>query len=475
MTDLSRMAPRRLATLVAGGVFALSVGALGSGGAAAQTLEEALAQAYSTNPTLASQRAALRAADERVAQALSGYRPTVQGTLSVTGNRTNAAIEGAGGNRSTSSSVPKSAGLSVTQPIYDATVGPNVRRTERLVEAQRATVVNTEQQVLLNAATAYLDVVQNQAVLTLNTNNEQVLRRQLEAARDRFRVGEYTRTDVSQSESRLASSIANRISSEGTLAASRAVYERFIGTMPGKNLKAPKPTFKLPATLDEVVEMARANHPAVLGAAFSEAAQREAVDQQFGRMLPSARLTAQGTRTYDAGSSSSLIGSTTVNRQDSGSIQAQVVIPLYSAGQPEALVREAKETANQARIQIDETRRQVAAAAISSWQGLMTARASIESFQTQIKAAQIALEGVRQEAQVGSRTVLDVLNQEQELLNGRVNLVRAQRDEMVQAFTVLSAIGQLTAQQLRLPVQYYDLEAHYRATRDKWIGTGVAD
>lgn len=470
MTVRSRIAPRWLTISVVVGVLAL-----GSGGAVAQTLEEALAQAYSTNPTLAAQRAALRAADERVAQALSGYRPTVQGTLSASGTRTNSAIEGAGGNRSTSSSTPKAAGITVTQPIFDATVGPNVRRTERLVEAQRATVLTAEQNVLLNAATAYMDVVQNQAVLTLNINNEQVLRRQLEAARDRFRVGEYTRTDVSQSESRLANSIANRVSSEGTLAASRAVYERFVGTMPGKNLKAPKPTFKLPATLDEVVEMARANHPSVLSAAFQESAQREVVDQQFGRMLPSANVTARGTRTYDAGTTGTFGGGTPINRQDSGTLQAQIVIPLYSAGQPEALVREAKETANQARIQIDETRRQVAAAAISSWQALMTARASIDSYQSQIKAAQIALEGVRQEAQVGSRTVLDVLNQEQELLNARVNLVRAQRDEMVQAFTVLSSIGQLTAQQLRLPVQYYDLEAHYRATRDKWFGTGVAD
>lgn len=469
MTLRSRIAPCWLATAAV-----CSVLALGSGGAGAQTLEEALAQAYSTNPTLASQRAALRAADERVAQALSGYRPTVQGTLTASGTRSNSTVKGAGGNDLTSSSTPKAAGLSVTQPIYDATVGPNVRRTERLVEAQRAAVVNTEQQVLLNAATAYMDVVQNQSVLALNVNNEQVLRRQLEAARDRFRVGEYTRTDVSQSESRLAASIANRTSSEGTLQASRAVFERFIGTMPGKTLKAPKPTFKLPATLDEVVEMARANHPSVVSAAFQESAQREAVDQQFGRLLPSARLSAQGTRTFDAGSTSSTLGGS-ITRQDSGSIQAQIVIPLYSAGQPEALVREAKETANQARIQIDETRRQVAAAAISSWQALMTARASIDSYQAQIKAAQIALEGVRQEAQVGSRTVLDVLNQEQELLNGRVNLVRAQHDEMVQAFTVLSSVGQLTAQQLRLPVQYYDLEGHYRAVRDKWIGTGVAD
>lgn len=470
MTVRSRFAPSRVAA-----ALACSVLVLAGGSAAAQTLEEALAQAYSSNPTLAAQRAALRAADERVAQALSGYRPTVQATLSAQGQRTNSTIEGRGGNQSTSSATPKSAGVSVTQPIYDATVTPGVRRSEKLVQAQRAQVLNTEQSVLLNAATAYMDVVQNQAVLTLNINNEQVLRRQLEAARDRFRVGEYTRTDVSQSESRLANSIANRISSEGVLQSSRAVYERLVGSQPGNNLKAPKPTFKLPATLDETVEMARANNPAVLSVAFQEAAQRDAVDQQFGRLLPSARLSAQGTRTFDAGSASTLTSAGTITRQDSGSLQAQVVIPLYSAGQPEALVREAKETANQYRIQIDETRRQVASSAISAWQALMTARASITSYQAQIKAAQIALEGVRQEAQVGSRTVLDVLNQEQELLNARVNLVRAQHDEMVQAFTVLNAIGQMTAQQLRLPVQYYDMESHYRNTRGKWTGTSVGE
>jgi len=456
--------------------LACSVLALSGGVAGAQTLEEALAQAYASNPTLAAQVAALRAADERVAQALSGYRPTASATLGVQGSRTNTTVKGRGGDQLTTSTTPKSAALSLTQPLYDATVGPDVRRTEKLVQAQRAILVNTEQQVLLNAATAYMDVVQNQAVLTLNINNEQVLRRQLEAARDRFRVGEYTRTDVSQSESRLANSIANRISSEGQLQSSRAVYERFVGTQPGNNLKAPKPTFKLPATLDEAVEMARANNPGVLSASFQEAAQREAVDQRFGRLLPSARLSVEGRRAFDAGSSGGTFGGgAPITRQDSGTISAQIVIPLYTAGQPEAQVREAKETANQARIQIDETRRQVAAAAISSWQALMTARASIASYQAQIKAAQIALEGVRQEAQVGSRTVLDVLNQEQELLNARVNLVRAQRDEMVQAFTVLSAVGQMTAQQLNLPVQYYDMDKHYRSSRDKWFGTGISE
>ncbi|MDW7555132.1 MULTISPECIES: TolC family outer membrane protein [Azospirillum] len=449
---------------------ALTLGVAFVGGidtASAQSLEDALAQAYSNNPALAAQRARQRAVDESVPQALSGYRPTVRATAGITRNATNSTFQGG---ETGSENNAKSVGVTATQPLYDATVGPAVRRAERTVEAQRATVLANEQQILLNAAAAYLDVVQNQAVLELQANNEQVLRRQLDAARDRFRVGEYTRTDVSQSESRLAASIAARISAEGTLQASRATYERVVGSMPGK-LKAPKPKFKLPGTLDEVVEMARSNNPSVLSATYTEAAQREAVDQQFGRLLPSANLSAQANRTIDAGRSSGI----DIKRQDGAQLTAQITIPLYQAGLPEALTREAKHTANQARLQIDDTRRQAVEAAISAWQGLQAARASIESYNSQIRAAEIALEGVRQEAQVGSRTVLDVLNQEQELLNARVNLVRAQRTEMVQAFTVLGAIGQLTARQLNLPVQYYDADTHYKQVRNKWIGTGVPE
>ncbi|MBB3265260.1 outer membrane protein/adhesin transport system outer membrane protein [Azospirillum sp. OGB3] len=463
MTVRSRFARHLMAT-------ALTLGVAFVGGidtASAQSLEDALAQAYSNNPALAAQRARQRAVDESVPQALSGYRPTVQATAGITRNASNSTFQGG---ETGSENNAKSVGITATQPLYDATVGPAVRRAERTVEAQRATVLANEQQILLNAAAAYLDVVQNQAVLELQANNEQVLRRQLDAARDRFRVGEYTRTDVSQSESRLAASIAARISAEGTLQASRATYERVVGSMPGK-LKAPKPKFKLPGTLDEVVEMARSNNPSVLSATYTEAAQREAVDQQFGRLLPSANLSAQANRTIDAGRSSGI----DIKRQDGAQLTAQITIPLYQAGLPEALTREAKHTANQARLQIDDTRRQAVEAAISAWQGLQAARASIESYNSQIRAAEIALEGVRQEAQVGSRTVLDVLNQEQELLNARVNLVRAQRTEMVQAFTVLGAIGQLTARQLNLPVQYYDADTHYKQVRNKWIGTGVPE
>ncbi|MCW2237031.1 TolC family outer membrane protein [Azospirillum canadense] len=469
MTVRSRFARHLLTTTLTMGV--LFAGAMES--ASAQTLQEALAQAYASNPALGAQRARQRAVDESVPQALSGYRPTVRATANVGRNITSQDVysRSAGASATIGTQVnPKSVGLSATQPLYDATVGPAVRRAERTVEAQRASTLATEQQTLLTAATAYLDVVQNQALLQLQANNEQVLRRQLDAARDRFRVGEYTRTDVSQSESRLAASIASRITAEGTLQASRAAYERTVGSMPG-NLKAPKPNFKLPATLDEVVEMARANNPSVLAASYTEQAQREAVDQQFGRLLPSANLSAQAQRSWDASTSSGI----DTRRLDSAQFTAQVTIPLYQAGLPEALTREAKHTANQARLQIEDARAQSVQSAISAWQGLQAARASIESFNSQIRAAEIALEGVRQEAQVGSRTVLDVLNQEQELLNARVNLVQAQRNEMVQAFTVLGAIGQLTARQLSLPVQYYNPDTHYQQVRNKWTGTGVPE
>lgn len=461
MTVRSRFARHCLATAL---TLTVTLGG-GSGVAWSQSLEQALAQAYASNPTLGAQRTRLRAVDESVPQALSGYRPTAKATFGVSRSTSNSTFSGGSSGSETNS---KAASLTASQPLYDPTVAPAVRRAERLVESQRASLIASEQSVLLTAAQAYLDIVQYQAVYQLQANNEQVLRRQLDAARDRFRVGEYTRTDVSQSESRLALAVATKISAEGQLKAARATYERIIGSPPGE-LKAPKPAFKLPKTMDDLVELARSNNPNVLAATYTESAQQAAVDQQYGKLLPSVGLSASGTRTLDPGRSSGI----ELKRTDSASITAQVTVPIYQAGLPEALVREAKQTANQARLQIEEARRQVVESAISSWQSLQTARASIQSYSAQIKAAQIALDGVRQEAQVGSRTVLDVLNQEQELLNGRVNLVRAQRDEMVAAFNVIAATGQLTAQQLNLPVEYYDPQANYEKTRGKWIGTSV--
>lgn len=446
---------------------ALVCGLLGAIGtvqpASAQSLEQAMAQAYVTNPTLDAQRASLRATDEGVPQALGAYRPQLTGQLSVgrSISYTDPITSGVADGRAT----PKIAQLSVSQPIYrGGRLSAGVSNAENLVEAQRAALLDTEQRVLLQVATSYMDVVRDQALVKLSINNEQVLVRQLEAAQDRFRVGEITRTDVSQAESRLARAKANRINYEGQLTGSRSTYERVVGALPGQ-LAPPKPAFKLPVTLEEGIELAKSNNPAVLSALFNERASQDRIDVANADRLPDVSLTASARRSWDP--------SATIDRQDTLSVQGQVTIPLYTGGGAEARVREAKHTANQRRIQLEEQRRQTAESAIRAWQSLDTARASIKSREAQVRAAEIALEGVRQEASVGSRTVLETLDAEQELLDAKVQLVTSQRDEVVGAFTLLSAVGQLTARQLGLPVEYYDFTAHYKAVRGKWWGTGI--
>jgi TolC family type I secretion outer membrane protein len=459
---MTRRSRRSLAALgvsfSAGLLFALVAQPAG-----AQTLEEALANAYVSNPTIESQRAQLRATDELVPQALSGYRPSLEATADAGFSRQNS--RAVGGRSVNSSLQQRGADLSVVQPLYTGgRTEAGTKRAESLVQQQRANLLATEQDVLLDAATAYLDVVRDQAVVDLNINNEQVLRRQLDASQDRFNVGEITRTDVSQAESRLARAISDRIEAEGLLSASRAVYARVVGAAPGR-LRAPRLTFELPTSREETISLAQGNNPNVVAAEFSETAARSAVDEARGEMLPSANLRGTLSRTYDASSQ--------IERSDGASVTAQVTIPLYQAGATAARVREARQTASQRRIQIEESRRQVVENAIRAWEALTTARATIQSRQSQVRAAEIALEGVRQEALVGSRTTLDTLDAEQELLDARVELVRVQRDEMVAAFSVLSTVGQLTAYRLSLPVQYYNYEAHYKLVRDKWWGTDI--
>ncbi|WP_207478622.1 TolC family outer membrane protein [Arenibaculum pallidiluteum] len=432
-----------------------------SGPADAQTLEAALARAYQTNPTLDAQRAQLRATDELVPQALSGYRPTIDATGSIGRQRTDAELDDTS---RTANSTPRSAGIELNQPLYrGGQTEASLRSAEARVQAQRANLLSTEQDVLLTAASAYLDVVRDQSVLELNRNNETVLRRQLDASRDRFNVGEITRTDVSQAEARLARASSDRIQAEGQLRASRAAYQRAIGELPGV-LTAPRPRFQLPATLDEVIALSQSNNPAVAAAEYGELAANASVDQIESEGNPQVGLSAGFSRNYDTSS---------FDRADTTSITANLRIPLYSAGLLSARVREAKHSANQARIQIEGARRQVVENAIRAWEALTTARAAIESRRSQVRAAEIALEGVRQEAQVGSRTTLDTLNAEQELLDARVTLVSAERDETVAAFQVLAATGQLNARQLTLPVEYYNFDNHYREVRGKWWGTDI--
>lgn len=424
--------------------------------ASAQTLREALALAYQTNPQLDAARAQLRAVDEGVPQAQAGWRPTV--TVSAF-----AGVEDSNRNVTRDQDlVPRSAGVNITQPLYrGGRTQAQIRAAEALVQAQRARLHSIEQTILLQAVTAYMDVVRDQAIVELNRNNEQVLRRQLEAANDRFRVGEITKTDVAQAESRLARATSDRVSAEGNLISSRATFARVVGQMPA-TLDASPTIPPLPASEDEAMRIADAGHPDILTTIYAEEAARHDIDTAFGALLPTLSLEANLSKSKEVQTEDLEI--TTKN------VLARLTVPLYQGGSEYSLVRQRKETASQRRIEIDDQRRAIRQAVTRSWEGYNTARSRIVANEEQARAARIALDGVQQEATVGSRTVLDVLDAEQELLNANVQVVTATRDRGVAAYQLLASIGQLTAEKLGLPVDLYDPTAHYNKVRDQWIG-----
>jgi outer membrane protein len=426
--------------------------------ASAETLEEALIQAYTTNPLLNARRASLRAVDENVPQASSGWRPTVRVTGSV--GRRSFEQEQSGTVTANESRTPNTGSLTVTQPIYQGgrTVA-GVQRAEAQIQAERARLFATEQTVFLATVTNYVNVLRDLAVVDLRANNEQRLRRQLEAARDRFRVGEVTRTDVAQAESRLSRSTADRISAEGDLTASRAQYERFVGKAP-EGLVEPTLKLTLPKTTREAAEAAAANNPNVRAAQFEEAAQLQRIKEVQGELLPDLNLVGDATRTNNSLAKDSRI--------DSVAITAQVTMPLYEAGSVTSRVRQARETATQRRIEIEDARRTASTDASGAFEAYETSLASLESLDQEIRSATIALEGVQQEAAVGSRTVLDVLDAEQELLDAQVRQVRAKRDSAVASYQLLTATGRLTVQDLGLQVAAYDFDANYQRVRNKW-------
>jgi outer membrane protein len=439
---------------------------LAAGGAArADTLGEALIDAYNGNPQILSERANLRATDEGVSQALSGWRPTVTFTGSG-GVQRSESQPGSAVAPPKSFLNPYSLDVNVTQPIYPARVAPLTAQAEKNVEAERARNIATEQAVFFSVVQAYLDVVRDQATLELSTNNEQVLRRQLEATNDQFRVGAVTRTDVAQAEARLAAATASRQQAAGNLQVSRANYERAVGHTPSR-LEPPSLRPTLPASRDEAISLAGHNNPNVIAAVFAEDAARDGVNAARAQLLPSLALVGDVNRAQD-----------TVSRgreTTSYSLLGRLTVPLYEGGNFYSQTRQAAEVVGQRRGQTDDARRAAIQLATQAWEQVATGRAQIVSLQATIKAAEIALDGVRQEATVGSRTVLDVLNAEQELFTDRVQLVTAQHDLALAEFNLSQQIGRLTAADLRLPVKLYDVDVHYRSVRDKWLGFGAKD
>ncbi len=413
--------------------------------AAAQSLNDALASAYQTNPVLQAARGQLRATDELVPEALSGWRPTV-----------NAEVAGGAGidNGHDNGRVLGLAELRIIQPIYTGgRTEAAVNQAEKLVLAQRAQLVAAEQQVLLQSVTAYMDVVRAEAVLSLDEGNEKVVRDQRDSARRRRAAGAASDTDVSQAESRLALAGAQRAQAEAALKSARAVYRQVIGEDPA-TLTPPGLPPGLPAGEEEAAAAA-AGHPTVVAAQFAEKAARDGVDVVLGEMLP--QVSIEGDLLSD---------------KETARILAKVTFPLYQAGSVDARARNSKETYGVRRFDTDTQRRQAATEAAAAWYTLDAARSQIASFDTQVVTAKQALAGTRRDEAAGVRTLLDVLDAQQELLGAETNLVGARHDEVVAAYRLLAAVGRLTARDLNLPVTYYDFEEHYLEVRDKFWGTG---
>lgn len=445
----------KLPTTVAAAFFAFSLIAPVHG--EAQSLEEALVSAYLTNPELEAQRASVRATDELVPQALSGWRPTLQ----VNSSADISDIKSPAGDGQVNT---LSNSLSIDQNLYEGggTVA-NTRRAERLVRVERARLATTEQDVLLRAVEAYTGLLNDLAVLELAVQNENRLRRQLQATKDRFEVGEVTRTDVAQAEARIAGAISERVRATGTIESSRAAFRNVIDLEP-TSLIPPEPVTNLPASEADAQQLAESFNPNILAGQFNLAAAKEDVLIAESALYP--RLSVNGELTYTEQPSLS------VDWQNVASIGATLAVPLYQGGGEYAQIRQNKETVRQRQSDMDAVYRSVREEVTSAWQALMTAQSSIEAISEQVRAAAIALDGSRQEALVGQRTTLDVLDQENDLFQAEVDLVSAQRDEIVASYRLKAAIGELTAKAAELPVERYDVETNYNDVRSRWFGLG---
>ena len=440
----------------------VAFGMLGGGGVKAEDLSAALASAYRANPGLEAERARLRASDEEVPRAKSGYRPRVTGNADagVRHSNTNPPLRSDGKTR------PRGFDVQVTQPVFRGFRTVNaVREAEANVRAARASLRSIEQTTLLEGVTAYVDVIRDQAIVRLRQNNVRVLSKELRATKDRFNVGEVTRTDVAQARARRAGAVSQLDLAKANLRSSRAEYERVIGHPPSGLIEPQPLDARLPRSLSEALEIAQAENPNVISAAFLEQAARHAVDRIHGEFLPEVNLEAEYQRRYNS--------SRVVRDTESASITGRVTVPLYQAGDVSARVRQAKQTAEGRLRDIEQARVRARADVVSAWSRLISARAKLVSDRIQVSANQTALTGVRKEEEVGQRTLLDVLDAEQELLDAQVQLAITRRDLVVASYSVLSAVGRLTAADLSLPVAIYDNESYYRLVREKWWGVTV--
>ena len=456
--------PRRLlrAALLAG--VGLTIGA--SAGRA-ETIGGALIKAYLTAPDINTQRAAVRVADENIPKANAGYLPTVEATANIGIERAQTSEIGANNTAAGSVGVflkPRGVGISANETVFNGNRTLNsIRQAESQVFGAREQLRNTEQNTLLSALTAYMDVLEDTAILGLDNNNVDVLKEQLRETRDRFTVGEVTRTDVAQAEASLAQGQGTALSAVATLQAAVARYRQFIGDQP-TSLAPVKPLVRpIPKTLPEAISISQIEHPAISGSLHGVDAAELQVKIAEGALYPSIGLSAGVSNQYDA---SGIPGFKVL----SGQIMGQITIPIYQGGAEYAATRQAKESVSQQEIQTDSLRNQVRQAVVASWSLNLAAVGVVRAARASVSANEVALTGVREEAKVGQRTTLDVLNAQQALLQARTTLVQAEHDQVVNSYSLLSAIGRLNIPTLGLAVAEYDPRVHFDQVKSKWIG-----
>ena len=430
--------------------------------AQAESLNDALAAAYSANPRIEAERARLRATDEEVPREMSGYRPRV--TLNAdTGARR---VETRPTSASDGSFNPWAYQINVTQPIFSGFRTLNgVNEAEALVRSGREGLRQVESDTLLAAVTAYADVVRDQAILKSRESNVAVLAKELQAAQVRRAAQEVTKTDVAQAQARSARAVSDADLARANLKISRATYARIVGHQPDSVTQPPLTSKLVPNSLDMAIDIGGRESPVIVAALYREEAARYNVDKTWGELLPEVRVEANFSQN---GGNSNF-----TNNQEEASVTGRVSVPLYEGGEVRARVRQAKHTQVSRLQEIEDARDQVVSDVTAAWSRMIGSRAQLKSDQIQIEANKIALEGVREEERVGQRTLLEVLNAEQEYLNAQEQLARTRRDLVVANYTLLSSIGHLTGESIATNDTLYDAEAHYNEVRREWFDISI--
>ncbi|TMJ52335.1 MAG: TolC family outer membrane protein [Alphaproteobacteria bacterium] len=440
----------------------------------ADTIEAALVRAYQNNPQLNAQRASVRSTDENVPQALSGYRPKVALTASAGYQYTDTNLTSGGSPTAIvrtevhGANAPRAAGLTVTQTLYNGNQTANkTRAAESQVSGAREGLRVLDEAVLLSAATIYMDYLRDSAIVEVQKSNVRVLEQTLKQTRDRFNVGEVTRTDVAQSEAQLAAGKTQELTAESNLTTTRSNFRRIIGNEPVALAPGSPVDRFLPATLPAAIELSLIENPNVTAAMYGIDVNFLQVKVNEGALLPTVTLQASVQQSYEQ--------QMTIFRTFGASAIAQISAPIYQGGAEYSLIRQSKENLAQQRLNLEQVRDQTRANTVTAWGQLVAGKAQVASAQAQVTASEIALNGVREEAKAGQRTTLDVLNAQQALVNARVALVTAQHDRVVASYSVLSAVGRLSPQVLNLSTTSYDPSVHYQQVRDSWYGVRTPD